>query len=332
VRLYRRLAVVLSLGVLVVLVGLALTWIPSDHYIITPDRARPTDPLVVIPGEGNGDGESGIYMVDVRVGRANLLERIFPGIHDGATLLPERAVNPQGVSDRQRRRASLNDMSRSQLVAVAVALEELGEDVEVTPVGVEVGLVVPDAPADGVLEVGDVIVAVDGEEIATTDELRGAFDGVAPGESVELTVEREGKPTGLTVETRAAEDDPERAVMGVEVQDTEDFEFPLDIEIDAGGIGGPSAGLAFALDIVDELGEDDLSRGRTVVATGALGLDGTVLPIGGVRQKAIGAKEAGADIFLVPDGNYEEARNAVDGLQVVPVSNFSEALSSLATR
>jgi PDZ domain-containing protein len=136
----------------------------------------------------------------------------------------------------------------------------------------------------------------------------------------------------VAVETRAAQDDPERAVMGVEVQDTEDFEFPLDIEIDAGGIGGPSAGLAFALDIVDELGEDDLTRGRTVVATGALGLDGTVIPIGGVKQKAIGAEEAGADIFLVPDRNYEEARNAVDGLRVVPVSNLSEALSVLATR
>jgi PDZ domain-containing protein len=332
VRLHRRLAIVLSLGLLVVLVGLALTWIPSDHYIITPDRARPTDPLVVIPGEGEGDGESGVYMVDVRVGRANLLERIFPSIHDGATLLPEQAVNPQGVSDRQRRRASLNDMSRSQLVAVAVALEELGEDVEITPAGVEVQLVVPDAPADGVLEVGDVIVAVNGEEAMTTDALRGAFDEVEPGDSVELTVEREGKPTDVTVETRAAQDEPERAVMGVEVQDTEDFEFPVDIDIDAGGIGGPSAGLAFALDIVDELGDDDLTRGRTVVATGALGLDGTVIPIGGVKQKAIGAKEAGADIFLVPDGNYEEARDAVDGLRVVPVTNFSEALSVLATR
>jgi PDZ domain-containing protein len=332
VRLHRRLAIVLSLGLLVVLVGLALTWIPSDHYIITPDRARPTDPLVAIPGEEDAAGESGIYMVDVRVGRANLLERIFPGIHDGATLLPEQAVNPQGVSDRQRRRASLNDMSRSQLVAVAVALEELGRDVEVTPAGVEVQLVVPGAPADGVLEVGDVIVSVNGEEVATTDELRTAFDEVEPGDSVELTVERDEKPTEVAVETRAAQDDPERAVMGVEVQDTEDFEFPLDIEIDAGGIGGPSAGLAFALDIVDELGEDDLTRGRTVVATGALGLDGTVIPIGGVKQKAIGAKEAGADIFLVPDRNYEEARNAVDGLRVVPVSNLSEALSALATR
>ncbi len=327
----RRLAVLLSIALLVVLVGLALTWIQSDHYIVLPDKARPTDPLVEIPGEGADEEGSGIYMVDVRVGRANLLERLFPGIHEGASLLPEDVLNPQGVSDQQRRASSLNAMSRSQLVAIAVALEHLGEDVDVIPLGAEVRLVVPDSPADGVLQVGDVIVGVNGRDVETTEELRDAFADVTPGDDVELDVRREEKPvSGLTVGTRAAQDDPERAVMGVEVQDTEDFEFPLDIEIDAGAIGGPSAGLAFALDIVDELGED-LNRGRTVVATGELALDGTVLPIGGVKQKAIGARDAGADVFLVPDANFEEARDAVDDLEVIPVSTFDEALSVLTT-
>jgi Lon-like protease len=326
----RRLVIILSVVALLVLAALALTWIPSDHYIVLPDRARPTDPLVEIPGEDSGE-DNGINMVDVRVGRANLLERIYPGIHEGASLVPEHIINPQGVSDQQRRSTSLNQMSRSQLVAIAVALEHLGEEVEVTPTGVEVSLVVPDAPADGVLEVGDVIVGMNGEEVLTTEALIDAFADVDPGETVELEVKRGGKPaTTLSVGTRAAQDDPERAVMGVEVENAEDFEFPVDIEIDAGGIGGPSAGLAFALDIVDELGED-LDRGRTIVATGALGLDGTVLPIGGVEQKAIGARNAGADIFLVPDANFEDARKAVDDLRVIPVSNFDEALSALTT-
>ncbi|MGH3042179.1 MAG: YlbL family protein [Gaiellaceae bacterium] len=326
----RRLVILFSLVLVVVVAALALTWIPSDHYIVLPDRARPTDPLVTIPGEETGE-DNGIHMVDVRVGRANLLERIYPGIHDGATLVPERVINPTGVSDRQRRRSSLNDMSRSQLIAVAVALEELGREVEVTPAGAEVVLVQPDAPADGVLQVGDVIVEAAGEEVETTDDLRRAFDGVEPGERMSIVVERDGRRVSRTVGTHAAADDPERAVMGVQVQNAEDFDFPLDIEIDAGGIGGPSAGLAFALDIVDELGED-IARGRTIVATGELALDGSVLPIGGVEQKAIGAREAGADIFLVPDGNFEDAREAAgDDLEVIPVSTFEEALSALAT-
>jgi len=327
----RRLSIILGAVLVVVAIGLALTYIPSDHYIVLPDRARATDPLVEIPGEEHQGDANGIYMVDVRIGRASLLERLFPGIREGASLLPERVLNPEGVSDSQRRRSSLNQMSRSQLIAITVALRELGREVEVTPVGAEVVTVFPGSPAEGELEVGDVIVAAEGQDVETTEDLREAFSDVAPGDQVALTVERgEDERVELTVPTRAAEDDPGRAVVGVQVQEAEEFDFPVDIEIDAGSIGGPSAGLAFALDIVDELGKD-IDRGRKVVATGELTLDGEVLPIGGVRQKAIGARDSGADIFLVPDQNLAEAREAVDGLEIIPVSNFEEALSVLAT-
>jgi PDZ domain-containing protein len=324
----RRLAYVLAGLVVVVVTALVLTMVPSDHYIVLPDKARPTDPLVRIPGEESQDEED-IYMVDVRIGRANLLERLFPGIQEGADLLPERAVNPEGVSDRQRRQSSLNDMSRSQLIAITVALRELGREVAVTESGAEVVLVQPDSPADGVLEVGDVIVEAEGREVDSIQDLQRALADVEPGQEVELTVQRGDERVQVTSGTRAAPDDPDRAVMGVQVQDALEFEFPVDIEIDAGAIGGPSAGLAFALDIVDELGEG-IDRGRKVVATGELTLDGQVLPIGGVKQKAIGARDAGADIFLVPDANFEDARNAVDDLEIIPVSSFDEALSVLA--
>jgi Lon-like protease len=324
----RRLAFVLTGLLVVVVTGLALSLIPSDHYIVLPDRARPTDPLVRIPGEESQDEED-IYMVDVRIGRASLFERLFPWTKEGADLVPEQAVNPAGVSDRQRRQSSLNDMSRSQLIAITVALRELGREVEVNESGAEIVLVQPDAPADGVLEVGDVIVEAEGQEVESIQGLQRALADVEPGQEVELTVQRGDERVQVTSGTRAAPDDPDRAVMGVQVQDALDFEFPLDIEIDAGNIGGPSAGLAFALDIMDELG-DDIDRGRKIVATGELALDGEVLPIGGVKQKAIGAREAGADIFLVPDGNFEDARKATDDLEIIPVSNIQEALSVLA--
>jgi Lon-like protease len=324
----RRLAFVLTGLFVVVVAGLALTIIPSDHYIVLPDRARPTDPLVRIPGEESQDEED-IYMVDVRIGRASLFERLFPWTTEGADLLPERAVNPEGVSDRQRRQSSLNDMSRSQLIAITVALRELGREVEVNESGAEIVLVQPGSPADGVLEVGDVIVEAEGQEVESIQGLQRALSDVEPGQEVELAVQREDERVQVTSGTRAAPDDPDRAVMGVQVQDALDFEFPVDIEIDAGNIGGPSAGLAFALDIVDELG-DDIDRGRKIVATGELTLDGEVVPIGGVKQKAIGAREAGADIFLVPDANFEDAKKATDDIEIIPVSTFEEALSVLA--
>ena len=107
---------------------------------------------------------------------------------------------------------------------------------------------------------------------------------------------------------------------------------PVDVSIDTGQIGGPSAGLAFTLEIIDELGPKDLDQGRTVVATGEIALDGSVHEIGGIKQKTIGAKEAGADVFLVPDENAEGARRYADGLRIVPVSDVDEALHALATR
>jgi PDZ domain-containing protein len=192
-------------------------------------------------------------------------------------------------------------------------------------------LVQPGAPAEDELEVGDLVVRAEGEDVTSTADLRRAFADVEPGQRASLTVEREGETLDLTLPTRESADEPGRAVVGVQVRDAEDFEFPLDIEIDAGSIGGPSAGLAFALDIVDELGED-VDRGRVVVATGELTLEGDVLAIGGVSQKAIGAREAGADVFLVPDRNAAEAREAAGGLEIVAVSDFDEALSALAAQ
>jgi PDZ domain-containing protein len=117
--------------------------------------------------------------------------------------------------------------------------------------------------------------------------------------------------------------------MGIVIEPKLDL--PVHISIDTGQIGGPSAGLAFTLDIIDELGPTDLDRGETVVATGEMALDGSVHEIGGIEQKTIGAREAGADVFLVPDANAEGARRYADGLRIVPVSNLDEALHALAT-
>ncbi|HZB85044.1 MAG TPA: S16 family serine protease [Gaiellaceae bacterium] len=324
-----------AFGVLLALVIVAagVLWlVPSDHYIVLPDRARPVDPLVSVPGEDEEQESAGIYMVDVRVGRANLFERLFPGIYDGAELVPESVLNPVGVSDRQRRTSSLNQMSLSQQIAITVALRELGRQVSVQAVGAEVVLVTPDAPADGKLQVGDVVVEARGEPIADTIDLRQAMRPVRPGSTVELTVRREEEEEiELSVGTQASQQGPRRAVMGVQVRDAQEFHFPLDVEIDAGSVGGPSAGLAFALEIVDEL-DSDLEDGRRVVATGEITLAGDVLAVGGVRQKTIGAREAGASVFLVPDANAAEARAQAGDLEIVPVSDFDEALAALATR
>jgi PDZ domain-containing protein len=319
-------------AVLAAVLFAVLLTVPSDDYLILPDRARPTDQLVDVPGEHPGAAKAGIYMVDVTVGRASLFERIFHRwLFDGETLVPARVINPEGVSDTQRRQSSLNQMSQSQLIAITVALRSLGRTVEVRPVGAEVVLVQPGAPADGKLQVGDVVVEAEGQQVRTTEDLRRATADLRPGDDLALTVERDDKRVELTLPTRESQTEPGRAVVGIGVQNAQDYDFPIDVKIDAGSIGGPSAGLAFALDVANELGPD-LVRDRVIVATGELTLDGKVLPIGGVKQKAIAAERAGADMFLVPDANAEEARAAVSDLKIVPVSTFAEAVAALEAR
>jgi PDZ domain-containing protein len=285
---------------------------------------------VSVPDESTAPDEGGIYMVDILVRKASLFERLFPQIHDSASLVPEEEFNPAGVSERQRRQSSLNQMSRSQQIAVAVALRELDYDVEATPIGAEVALVLADSPAEGKLQPGDVIVGARGERVRSPEDLRDVMEGHSPGDPVELEVRRSGQVRTIEVGTRADPDDAERAVVGVLVEQAADIELPLDIKINAGDIGGPSAGLAFALDVVDELGRE-IDRGRTIAATGALDLEGNVGAIGGIEQKAAGARLVDADVFVVPEDNAAEARQHADGLEVVAVSTFAEALAALAT-
>jgi Lon-like protease len=321
-----------GVGVVLAAITAVLFYVPSDHYLFLPHPAQPLDPLISVEGEEAEAGDDGdVYMVDILVRKAVLIERLYPGIESGSSLVPEDRVNPLGVSESERRQESLNEMSRSQQVAVAVALRSLEMDVEVERSGAEVVAVVPGKPAEGRLEAGDVIVDARGRSVTTPRQLVEAMERVRPGDEVELTVVRDGKRRALRVGTTEDERDAERAVLGVQVQQAAEFEFPVDVKIDSGGVGGPSAGLAFALEVVEEL-SDDVTRGRRVAVTGTVDLDGVVGAVGGVKQKTIGAREADADVFVVPDGNAAEARRHADGLEIVAVSTFDEALSALSER
>ena len=181
------------------------------------------------------------------------------------------------------------------------------------------------------LEPTDVIVAVDGRPVRTTPDLRRLISRHKPGEIVRLSVRA---PKGLE-ELRASHGrrpaQPAAPVIGVLVDQASQVKLPFPVKIDAGSIGGPSAGLAFALDIVEELNHD-ITRGYKVAATGEINADGSVSPIGGVKQKIFGARQAGVDVFLVPAGdNAQVARKYQGDVRVIPVKSFQQALRALAT-
>ncbi|MBD0329492.1 MAG: PDZ domain-containing protein [Thermoleophilia bacterium] len=317
--------------VVTALAAAALLLTPAGEvYIVLPDRARPVDPLIEI-ADLDAEGQSRIYFVNVVVRRATLLERWVPAIRDGADVVPAHAINPAGVSEAERRRRSLREMSRSQRIAAAVALRELGDDVRVTRTGARVEALMPGRPAAAKLRAGDVLLAVDGERVTTPEQLRGAIGRRRPGDSVTLRLRR-GTRT-LSVRVRLAENPREagRAIIGVLVAQEADIDLPRRVEIDSGGIGGPSAGLAFALGLLEELGRD-VDQGRRIAVTGALDLDGNVVSVGGVKQKTIGVREAGIDIFVVPAGeNAAEARANADGVRIIPAKSFQQTLQTLAT-
>jgi PDZ domain-containing protein len=320
----------LALGLVLLAIVLALLVVPSNEYIFLPDRAHPVAPLVTVKG-GHPPRSGGVYFVDVFVRKATLIERIFGGLHNGADLYPASAVNPPGLNDAGRRRLDLQDMQRSQEVAAAVALRADGRKVVMRSIGALVNAVEPGLPAAGVLEPDDVIVALNGVAVHGPGDVFVAMSHRRAGDVVRFTVHRGRQTLRLRVRTVASSQPPRRAVVGILLEPALDVHLPVDVRIDSRGVGGPSAGLAFALDILAELGRNVL-HGHKVAATGEIFPDGAVGPIGGIKQKTIGAREAGVDVFLVPAGdNARDARKVAGGLKIVAVKTFPQALHALAT-
>jgi len=325
----RRLTVT---GLLLLALVAALLWvIPSNEYIFLPDRAHPVAPIVEVAGGKDPNDGGGIYFVDIFVRKATLLERLWPGLREGAQLVPASALLAPGTSDSERRQADRRAMSRSQEVAAAVALRAAGYKVVARPVGALVEQVDPHAPSAAKLEAGDVIVRADTTPVRGPADLRRAVGKHKPGERVTIVVRRGDSQRRLVVRTREDPTRPGIPIIGVLVDQEASIKLPIRVKINAGNIGGPSAGLPFALDVLEEAGRD-VDHGRKVAATGAIALDGTVSAIGGVRQKTIGVRRSGIDVFLVPAGeNAAEARRYADGMRIVPVRTFQQALRALAT-
>ena len=320
----------LAVGLVLFVVFFALWRFPSKEYIFLPDRAHPVAPLVSVSGGHDPNDGGGIFFVDVVVRKATLLERLFGGLHDGADLHPPQDVVPPGLNDKQQRQVDLADMRRSQQIAAAVALRAIGQKVRAIPTGALVAGVQRGLPAAGQLHPADVIVGVDGTPVRTPAQLTEAMRQKAVGSTVHFTVRRGSDKLVVPVKTVAAGPGSTRAIVGVFPDQATDIRLPRKVSIDANGVGGPSAGLAFALDVLEELGRN-VDGGLKIAATGEIFLDGTVGPIGGVKQKTFGARQAHVDAFLVPVDNAGEARKYAHGLRIIPVKSFQQALRALKT-
>lgn len=321
------LATVVALALTVVI----LLNIQSSDYLLLPDIAHPVAPLVKVQGGRVGTGSGGIYFVDVIERRASELEQLFPWIHSDATLVPANLIVPPGTSSAAARAADLREMQTSQRVAAAVALRRLGYHVVVHPDGVIVNAVDLGTAAYRKLQPADVIVGIDGKPTPTIASLRRVMAPVKAGGVVQVKVRRGAKVVTESLTTVNDPQDPGHALIGFEPDQAAQIKLPLKVSIDAEGIGGPSAGLAFALEVMQQLGRN-VDRGHRVAATGEMELNGAVAPIGGVKQKVFDARRAKVDVFLVPAGqNARDARRYAGSVRIIPVRSFGQALQALAT-
>lgn len=308
------------------------------YVALVPGSARDTEPLLAVDGidEYPSDGELLLLTVRFRT-RPNLWEYLWLRMDDDAQVVPEENIFGDRTPE-ENREFNLELMNDSKRVAVAVALEQLGYDA-VRADAVVVQQIEAGEAADGILQPGDSVLAIDGEPTPDTETLVEILGSHVAGDEIDLLVEPFGAEDTKDVQVVLG-DHPEKpgtGFLGIRPADRLKFndEFDFLVEIDSGSVGGPSAGLAFTLAVLDQLTEGELTGGRNVAVTGTINAAGQVGAVGGALQKTAVVRDLGVDTFIVPEALGEaeltEMVERADGeIEIIPVATVEEALDALA--
>ncbi len=325
-----RTAVMLLACLFSVVLSAVVVLLPVKYAILQPGPVLNTlgqadgKPLISISGHATykTSGTLDLLTVSVLGGpdrKVTLLQVVDGWLRKSSAVVPEEQVFAPGETQQQSDAENAAEMTSSQQSATAAALSTLGIKVptKLTVAGTE-----DTAPAAKVLKKDDVILALNGTAIGDLTQLRTTLAKEKAGADVKVRIRRGGQTRTVTTQTLANADGD--TVLGIYI--TPDFDFPFDVKIQIENIGGPSAGMMFALGIIDTLTPGDLTGGKDFAGTGTIDADGTVGPIGGIRQKLVGARRAGAEYFLAPADNCNEVVGHIpDGLHVVKVSTLDQA-------
>lgn len=308
----------------------------SNLFALAPGNTLPVQDAITVkaPADQVHEHKGQILLVTVSLRSVQPLSYIFDQLDPNVQVVNQHVLvgnsNPSQLGQ-----INAVQMQTSTQTAVIVALRRLGYKVDVQGLGAQVDDVAAKTPADGHLVPGDTIIAIDGTPTPTNDALISAIRNHQPGQTVTLTVL---PPTGpdRTEMVKLGQSPPDQgaphAFLGISTSTKEHVNLPVDVTIDPGNIGGPSAGLAFTLGVIDKLTAGDLTGGREIAATGTINPDGTVGDVGGVAQKTVAVRKAGAVAFLVPPGEYQDAvKHAGSHLRVIKVNNLEDALNTLRT-
>jgi Lon-like protease len=331
---FRR-SLTLSIAGIATLVAIAVAvLVPVPYVVLMPGPTLNTlgndtsgQPLIKISGRQTYPTSGHLNMVTVGFNggpgvRLNIFQALRGWLSPTNAVVPEAELFPPGQTAQQTHAQDVEQMASSQQTATAAALTELHIPYQTVAVVISTD---PGYPASAVLKAGDVILAVDGKPVTGPASLSAMITAHPAGSTLQLTVLRAGKTLPLPVATK---DSGGKPIIGVEVQ--QQYKFPFTVTIDVGDIGGPSAGMMFALGIIDMLTPVNLTGGKFIAGTGEITSAGQVQPIGGIQQKMAAARSAGATVFLTPADNCANTAGAVPaGLRIVKVSTLSQAVSDL---
>jgi Lon-like protease len=329
----RSLTLVIALVATLVAVAVAVL-VPVPYVILEPGPTLNTlgkdssgQALISITGHQTYPTSGNLNLVTISYEggpgvNVNVFQALRAWLESSEAVVPESELFPPGQTPQQTQQQDTEQMASSQETATAAAFTALHIRYQTQVV---VMATVRGLPANSVLKPGDQILAVDGKPVTGQSDLSTLITSHPAGSLLQLTVVRAGKTLHLAVSSKNVNGS---AVIGVQVQ--EEYKFPFNVRITVGQIGGPSAGMMFALGIIDKLTPMNLTGGKFIAGTGEITASGQVLPIGGIQQKMIGARDAGATIFLTPASNCSDTAGAVPaGLQIVKVSTLTQAIDDL---
>jgi PDZ domain-containing protein len=309
------------------LFGLAFAagWIRLPYYAVGPGPARDVAPLIDVQGVPRYDSRGELIMTTIRWYQVTALQSLIAWIDDAQSVVGEDVIYPPGQDPELELERSISQMDQSKIDASVVVLEELFDYPREHGEGALIQATGEDCPAAGRLFAGDLITAIDGEPVGSLEEAQRAIDAVPVEDPVAFRV-RVGEEVHDVEITREPCNGVRRPLVGIGMVDA----FPFQIEIASGDVGGPSAGLMFALGLYDTLTPGDLTGGRTIAGTGTIDLDGNVGGIAGIANKVVGAERAGASVFLVPADNRAELRGVDPGrMRLIAVETFQDAVEAL---
>jgi PDZ domain-containing protein len=342
--------VAIPIGLLALIIAAAVT-VQLPYYAIAPGSAREVNDLIQPPPDHRFPPRGRVYLTTVSLQRVTPIEAVYGWLRGDIDVVPQDQILPPATKPSQLQQANFAAMDESKQVAAVVALRRLGYSVAEHGEGAGVQQVIPKSPTDGHVKAGEVVTALDGTPVQLSDDVVSAIGRHQPGDVLRLEVDPGNGSPKRTEEVRLGSAPADRstcqpieagaevtagslACLGVRLQTKGlKFDLPFVVNVDSAGIGGPSAGLAFTLGILDALRPGELTGGRGVAVTGTIALDGSVGPVGGVVQKTAAVKAAGIGLFLVPAEEYASARaHAGKKLKVVKVDTLDDALAALGAQ